>query len=85
MMLKADSRAEKSESELQRSAPAPTRESVAAFRCTASTTSTIDSTDCSGKMSSRYSTSALDESAWSRKPRTERARKTSGTKDMSAK
>ena len=54
MMLNADSSDEKSESELQRSATAPTTESVVAFRCTASTTLTIDSTDWSGKTSSRY-------------------------------
>ena len=53
MMLNADSSAENSESELQRSATAPTTDSVVAFRCTASTTRTIDSTDWLGKMSSR--------------------------------
>jgi hypothetical protein len=53
MMLNADSRAENSETELQRSAPAPTTDSVVAFSCTAFTTSTIDSTDRAGKTSSR--------------------------------
>jgi len=52
-MLKADSSAEKSEIELQSSATAPTIESVVAFRCTASTTLTIDSTEWPGKTSSR--------------------------------
>ena len=84
-MLNADSSAEKSDSELQSSATAPTTDSAVAFRCTASTTLTIDSTDRSGKTSSRYDTSALDESAWSRKPSTDSARKMSGTNDASAK
>ena len=48
-MLKADSSAEKSDSELQSSATAPTTESVVAFRCTASTTLTIDSTRLVGE------------------------------------
>ena len=45
MMLNADSSAENNEMELQSSATAPTIESVVAFRCTASTTPTIDSTE----------------------------------------
>ena len=85
MMLKADSSDENSDSELQRSATAPTTESVVAFRCTASTTLTIDSTDWSGKTSSRYETRALDEFAWSRNPSSESARKMSGTNEASAK
>ena len=84
-MLNADSSAEKSETELQSSATAPTTDSAVAFCCTASTTFTIDSTERSGKTSSRYETSALDESAWSRKPSTESARKISGTNEASAK
>ena len=84
-MLNADSSAEKSDSELQSNATPPTRVSAAAFRWTASTTSTIDSTDWLGKTSSRYETSALEESAWSRKPSTESARKMSGTNEASAK
>ena len=52
-MLNADSSAEKSDTELQSSATAPTIERVVAFRCTASTTLTIDSTEWPGNTSSR--------------------------------
>jgi len=45
----------------------------------------IESTDWFGKMSSRYATSALDESAWSRNPRIDSARKMIGTNEASAK
>src|SRR4029078_2800575 len=84
-MLNADSSAEKSETELQSSATAPTTDSAVAFCCTASTTFTIDSTEGSGNTSPRYEKSALDESAWSRNPSTESARKISGTNEASAK